>query len=257
MGELILEFVESGKARRIDPGKACIYGVKLLGEHSRNSPPHNNTYPLSTRKGALNLFEGARVYVNHNDGDKQGQTRPYEQSMGVLKNIREGGDGLYGDWHFPPRHPLAANVLWDAQNAEAGLAFSINATAGKIRMSGGRKVIESLEQVHSVDLVSRGATVRSLFESLQPDRRRTPDHRRLKKLSEKWDARLDGIHEAFKKGMLNDALRTALLAADDAAEVRELLEEARAAHESRRPYAGVIVPDTIRDGRSLARWACY
>jgi hypothetical protein len=36
MGQHILEYVESGKARMIDPANACIYGVKILGPESKN-----------------------------------------------------------------------------------------------------------------------------------------------------------------------------------------------------------------------------
>src|SRR6516162_178144 len=136
MGERILEYVEGTPQGRIDRSKAAIFGVKVLGEQSANPPPHNNTYPVAVRRASVKLFENARVFVDHPGRADAGQTRPYQDAMGVIRNVREVGDGLRGDWLFPPKHPLAENVLWDAEHASGGLAFSINATAGRIRMDG-------------------------------------------------------------------------------------------------------------------------
>ena len=168
MSERILEYFQTGPIakERIDRDQGVIRGVKFLGVESRNPPPHNNSYPIEMRRASEKLLEGAQIYVNHPPRDQGEKTRDYQEKMGVARNIHESGEGLVGDWHFPPKHALADTVLWDAANNQAGLSFSINATAGKIRFDGGRKIVESLEALHSIDLVTRGATTTSLFESV-------------------------------------------------------------------------------------------
>jgi hypothetical protein len=248
MSERILEYVQGTPQGRIDPGKAAIYGVKILGEQSANPPPNNNSYPLEMRRASVRLFENSRVFVDHPGRGEGGQTRPYQDAMGLIRNVREAGDGLRGDWHFPPRHPLAENVLWDAEHAGHGLAFSINATAGKVRMDGDRKVIESLERVNSVDLVSRGATVKGLFESRRDTPRRPPAPllpRPPVKLTGLFAARLRAIDAAIDQGRYSRSLRESIRNAASETALEQILERAGVA----------FVPRHVVDGRSLAAWA--
>ncbi len=166
----LLEFVQSEKlpADRIDREKGCLRGVRLLGERSANAPPFNHVYPRSTREAALYLFEGVRVNCDHPDPDKASQTRSVRDGMGFITNVREAGDGLYGDWHFNPAHELAANVCWEAANNPRGIAFSINGQSGSKRRSDDGMIVEAIDALSSVDLVSRGATTNGLFESQRP-----------------------------------------------------------------------------------------
>jgi hypothetical protein len=241
MSTTILEYVAGPPAGKIDPGKAAIYGVKILGEQSANPPPHNNFYPIQTRRASAKLFENIRVFLNHPARENAAGTRPYQDAMGLLVNVREAGDGLRADWLFPPKHPLAENVLWDAQHAENGLAFSINAEADKIRFDGDRKVIEKFARVNSVDLVSRGATVSGLFESRRPPVVVEP--RPPLKLTGIYAARLAAIDRALDAGKWTKALRESLAKASTEREIDRLLER-----------AGVGVPGYVRDGKTLAQW---
>jgi hypothetical protein len=250
----ILEYVESGIIRpeRIDRAAGIIRGVKLLGPKSANPPPHNNEYPLEMRQRSTGILEGGRIYVNHPGRADAGQTRPYEEAMGVARNVRESGDGLVGDWHFPPKHPLAESVCWDAQNNPTGLAFSINATAGKIRFENGRKIIESLEALHSIDLVSRGATTRSLFEGLRArESRRDPPARPAAlpglpvRLSGILAARLEAVDRCISAGKYSKRLCESLCNAATEREIERLLDRAGV----------IVVPSWVRDGRTLARWS--
>jgi hypothetical protein len=163
----LLEHTFGPAALRVDPERCIVYGVKILGEKSRNAPPKNNVYPRSTREGAARLFEGAPVGINHPPLTQRNEVRPVQEFNGLLRNVRESGSGLYGDWHLNPEHPSTKQFLWDAQNNPKNIAFSINAEAGTFRPSAGGRIVESIAQVYSVDLVSRGATTRGLFESEQ------------------------------------------------------------------------------------------
>ncbi len=163
----LLEFVQGGKpdAADIDRENGCIRGVKLLGEASRNPPPSNHVYPRSTREAAIPLFEGAAVCVDHPAPDEVSRTRSYRDGMGVIRNVREKGDGLYGDWFFNPKHALAEQVFWDAINSPKGPGFSINGNAGAKRHTDVGMVVESIDSLTSIDLVSRPATTAGLRES--------------------------------------------------------------------------------------------
>ncbi|MGH8356226.1 MAG: hypothetical protein ACRESF_01920 [Pseudomonas sp.] len=194
----LLEFVQSsGDKLPIDRAKGIIRGVKLLGEESANPPPNNNFYPRQTRERAILLFEGRRVCINH--PDDYNRTRPYQDGMGKMVGVREGGDGLYGDWHFPPGHPLAESVFWDAENNPGGLGFSINGQAGNKRQEGSRVVVEEIASVESIDLVSRPATTKGLYESQR--RKDKPMKKKLRVLIEELKARRPG----YARGLLEAA----------------------------------------------------
>jgi hypothetical protein len=157
-----------GQKLRVDRERGIIYGVKVLGERSANPAPDDNEYPLATRAQAIQVLEGMRGCVDHPPRGKEGQTRPYADNMGVHRNLHEGGDGLYGDYHFNPKHPSAEQLCWDAENAPHLLGFSINARGRTKQGQGhGRCVIESIVNPNSIDLVSRAATTKGLFESRQ------------------------------------------------------------------------------------------
>jgi hypothetical protein len=242
MAERILEYVQA-QPTRIDRAAGRIHGVKLLGEESRNPAPHNNSYPFATRKKAIPLFESARVYIGHPPRSEAGECRRYEDGMGMIRSVEEKGDGLYGTWCFPPKHPLAESVLWDAEHNPAGLGFSVNGTAGKIRMENGRKIIESFETLHSLDLVTRPATNRSLFESRRSDPPRRPSAPLpAGPLTGIHRVRLEAVDRLIDGGMYSRRLRESICKASEQ-EIDRLLEN-----------LGVGVPSYVRDAKSLARW---
>ena len=87
---------------------------------------------------ALPLYEGMRVNVDHVD---PGQRRSLRDRIGLIKNVTLKEDGLYGDFHFNPKHALAEQIAWDAENAPQNLGFSHDTrggTAKRRRQSDGR-----------------------------------------------------------------------------------------------------------------------
>lgn len=164
----VVQLLESTFGERklvVDREKCIVKGVKILGPKSRNQPPHNNEYPRTTRERAVQVLEGGRSFVNHDDA-KSRATRRYQDSFGTHTNVREEGDGLYSDFHYNPKHPIAEQFLWDAENAPHNVGFSI-ATNGRKRVSGGVAVVEEIlfdRNAHSIDLVCKGATTNSISE---------------------------------------------------------------------------------------------
>ena len=150
---------------RVDRTAGVIRGVKLIGFESRN----NRIYPAKVLKEAVHLYEGAKVNIDHPDRGPS-QERKYSDRFGAIKNVRfVEGQGLYGDFHFNPHHPMTEQVLWDAENNPEALGFSHNATLRLGKPQGGKEVIESIIQIRSMDLVADPATTTSLFESQDMD----------------------------------------------------------------------------------------
>jgi hypothetical protein len=143
-----------------DAANGVIKGVKILGLESRNG----RTYDREAVRGAIGLYEGARVNVNHPEGSAT-QPRDYRDRLGHLENVRQEADGsLRGDLKYNPKHPLAEQLNWDAANAPQNVGLSHN-IQGKTRQRNGKATVESIERVLSVDLVADPATTSSLFES--------------------------------------------------------------------------------------------
>ena len=82
----------------------------------------------------------------------------------MIRTVKAGGDGLFADFHFNPKHALAEQLLWDAERAPENVGFSHNVEARTTRR-GDRVVVEAITRVQSVDLVADPATTRGLFEA--------------------------------------------------------------------------------------------
>lgn len=158
--ENVLEFCDlASPQRKIDKENGVVSGVKILGVKSRN----NRVYPLATLRDAAPLYENAKVNVNHPDGSPN-ESRKYQDRVGSIKNVTLQENGLYGDFHFNPKHPLAEQMLWDAEKAPENFGFSHNVEA-VVRLENGAQVVDKIVRVRSVDLVADPATTSGLFES--------------------------------------------------------------------------------------------
>ena len=118
---------------------------------------------------AVEKYEGAKVNINHPLGNDPAQPRAYQDRFGVIRRARfVEGQGIFGDCHFNPQHPQAAQVCWDAVHHPGALGFSHNALLRLGPLSDGKQIIEEILDVRSMDLVADPATTTSLFEQLQP-----------------------------------------------------------------------------------------
>ena len=160
MTETLQELFDSRGVRMgVDRLAGVIRGVKILGLESRNG----RTYLPEALAAAAPLYEGAKVNVNHPKGGPAGP-RDYQDRIGVIRAVKAGGDGLFADFHFNPKHALAEQLLWDAERAPENVGFSHNVEARTTRR-GDRVVVEAITRVQSVDLVADPATTRGLFEA--------------------------------------------------------------------------------------------
>jgi hypothetical protein len=158
----LIEYADSrGRTLAVDAAAGIIRGVKVVGHESKNG----RTYTREALRAAIDMYEGAKVNVNHPAG-QGGQPRDYRDRIGSLRNVREESDGLYADLHYNPEHANAKQLAWDAQNAPENLGLSHN-TYGRTTTKNGRTIVEAIFKVHSVDLVADPATVKGLFEGEQ------------------------------------------------------------------------------------------
>ena len=161
MNEMLQEFVDSrGQSMRVDREAGILRGVKVLGMESRNG----RSYLPEALAAAAGLYEGAKVNVNHARGTSAGP-RDYQDRIGTIQDVSSRPDeGLFGDFHFNPKHAIAEQLIWDAEHAPENVGFSHNVEARTAR-KGDRVVVEAITRVLSVDLVADPATTRGLFES--------------------------------------------------------------------------------------------
>lgn len=163
MTDHLQEFTDSrGVSLRVDRTLGVVRGIKILGLRSRNG----REYSSDALTRAVGLYEGAKVNVNHPKGHPLAP-RDYQERIGVVRNVQHRtGEGLFGDFHFNPKHPLAEQLAWDAEHAPENVGFSHNVQA-RLNRQGESTSVEEIVRVHSVDLVADPATTRGLFESTE------------------------------------------------------------------------------------------
>ncbi len=169
MQESIQEFMcTPGCNIKIDREQGILHGIKIIGTQSRNG----RVYPNNTLREAMPLYENTKVNLDHPEGNPR-QPRSYQDRFGLIRNVRlKENDGLYGDFRFNPKHPLAEQLLWDAENAPENVGFSHNVEA-IIRREDTNVIVEKIVSVRSVDIVTDPATTSGLFESENDDTAQT------------------------------------------------------------------------------------
>ena len=155
-----------------------IKGVKLLGRESTNLG--GTLYTDRAWETAKGLYEGAAVNVDHPEGAKggapsganAGKPRSVASKFGKLQTVEvRQGEGVFGDLVYNPKHPLADSIKWFAEHMPDALGFSHHAY-GRTRKATSRDpkgfslVVETIEQVKSVDLVNDSATTKGFFEQV-------------------------------------------------------------------------------------------
>lgn len=147
----------SGQTLSVDKEKGVIPGIKIIGLTSKNG----YDYSHKALSEAAKLYEGKQVNCDHIRGSTE---RKASDRFGKLLNVRVGNDGLYADLHYLKSHPMANMVVEAAERMPDAFGFSHHAVGNGSEKSG-RKVIESITRVRSVDLVADPATTKGLFES--------------------------------------------------------------------------------------------
>lgn len=158
--ESLVEFVTGVPGAKVDAEAGVVRGVKILGLESQNG----RSYDRSAIGKAKGLYEGAKINIDH--PATPGTPRGTRDRFGVLREVNERSDGLYGDVHYLKSHPMAGPFCEAAERMPSMMGFSHN-IEGKTARRDGKTIVEEITKVRSVDLVSDPATTRGLFESQQ------------------------------------------------------------------------------------------
>lgn len=145
----------------VDREGGWIRGVKVLGRVSENG----REYLPSAMQDAARLYEGCEVNIDHPDPKDATRNRGVLEGWGKLTNIVVREDGVYGDLRYLREHPHTP-VLLERIDGGFGIGLSHNAE-GRGRREKGKLLVENITRVRSVDLVTRPATNRNLFESAE------------------------------------------------------------------------------------------
>jgi hypothetical protein len=185
----------------VDEAAGVLRNVKIIGLKSANG----RRYDPAAIAAARDQYEGRKSYTDH--ATKAGE-RSVRDTFGWFENVKPGPDGARGDYHvLNPKEDLAVRLFAAAKKNPSLYGFSHHAK-GRVKRVNGEDVVESIEEVYSVDLVDRPATTKGLRESRQP-----------MKLRDYYRAIADGIIEARHaplKGLLVKLLEMDMAGVPDA-----------------------------------------
>lgn len=157
------EAVELSPGLRIDEDAGVVFGVKILGNVSRNGL----TFPSATRAAAHKLMEGAHVNWDHRP--KGAKETSLSSRFGWLTNVREDVDAncTRADLNYLKGHKEVPLFLSIAKQRPQACGFSIlgGAKPGP-KDAEGRIIVEQITKVDSFDLVADPANTLGLREAM-------------------------------------------------------------------------------------------
>lgn len=146
------EFVE-------DDGKRMVRNVVMLGPVSS----HGYVYKQEAMAKAVTggLYENVRIFINHS---REG--RDLMQLAGIFREARHEDGKVKGTAHLLDDD--YGRKFWNiAQNMPEAAGCS-HVADGRMVKEGGKRYVEEITKVHSVDLVVQGATTQNVFEGGEP-----------------------------------------------------------------------------------------
>lgn len=200
----LFEVVAAGKVR-VDREAGIIFGVKMLGQVSVNThdtPGVDRTeYTDAAMADALPLYEGLPAYIDHAGPGQTRSVRSAENAVGKWREVQHRrGDGYYGNLKLLKSHPMATRLMEAAESDDLNDLFTCSHHAyGQSSVKGRTLVVTKIPRVKSVDIVTSGGTVRSLFEASQTMKTTT-----IRQLWESVEARLDEGKRAKVRQLLED-----------------------------------------------------
>lgn len=162
--ETLIETVYSDSPK-VNREAGVVAGVRILGASSKNG----REYSEQAMQQAATIYEGLGVNVNHPDRKNASVERGVGDGIGWLSGVKYIPEqkAVVGDLNILKEHPLAGLLFEAAERNPKRFGLSHNAE-GRMGTKGGKRVVESIESVRSVDIVQTPATNTGLFESEEP-----------------------------------------------------------------------------------------
>jgi hypothetical protein len=142
-------------ADAVDEAAGLIRNVALCGLVSEN----DRDYPAAVHARDHGKYDGAKVFFDHTD-ERTG--RKFRDWVGVVRAPRAAATGSFGTLELFKSDPNVPKLLEAAKKCPDKFGMSHVAMC-KTRRENGRDVVESIDAVESVDIVTDPATVKGLF----------------------------------------------------------------------------------------------
>lgn len=171
----LTESANSSDPHDVDREAGIIRHVKVLGATSPNChglDVQGTDYSRPAMEAALSHYDDRQVYVDHPPRSNPKIERSTRDLAGTLRSPVLEADGIYADFHFLPNTEDGKRIADIAEKMPNKFGLSHNAD-GSGAIKGGRYVIESIDAVRSVDIVTRPATTKGLYESQEPGMSKT------------------------------------------------------------------------------------
>ena len=198
-----------------------VNNVSLLGQVSKNG----YSYAKTAMREAVSLYEGVQAFINHPSVNEIKQNRRDVRNLaGKFVNARfdEVNTRVKGDFVGLPNEN--GKLFVDIAESMPKIAGTSQNASGRFALIDGKKVVESITKVYSVDLVANPATNNGLFETENHKENTIMEDYNLIKLDELKIRRKD-LHEAI----LNEGIESGKKSRDD--EVKKLTEEKKVAEQ--------------------------
>ncbi len=209
---------------------------------------HGYTYSDKALNQLVEMYQGIEVNIDHPSRDNPAAERSVLDGFGVLENARLGTDGVYADLRYFDKHQSTPLILERAEDHPNTFGCSHTA-GGDLVGSGDEMCVESMDIVHSVDLVGRPATNKGLFESQEEGTMKTTLRELFTKASPKHATALIEMMDG-----LADVGAEIELAAEDETNPAEAVGEALAKEATKLFLAPKISPkDTGKQIAELAK----
>jgi hypothetical protein len=153
-------------AGAVDRAQGIVRNVRLVGPVSAS---WGRRYPVHVLAAAVSKFAGVPSNLGHHFEYQSGQPLPVppEKVFGKILGPRVHGDGLNGDLKYIAAHQFATPFTWACENEPTAYSFSplMNVRWEPQKDRDGFLVAAEIVQVLSVDVVDKGGTTESVFES--------------------------------------------------------------------------------------------
>jgi len=169
-GEFNVSLKEALSEASVDKSRGIIRRV-MIGKRESQNP---RVYSDQALDDLARLAEGASMYFNHStesEEEDHGGVRDVRNLAGVYRNARRDGGPAFADLHvFEQFRPFLFAI---AEAKPAGVGLSLDSPYGGYTITPGRNggddVVDGLSILASIDLVSRAAMAKNLFEAAGSD----------------------------------------------------------------------------------------
>jgi len=155
------EFTGCFREISIDSAANVIRNVALVGQISKNG----RRYTKAALQGGAELYNNVRVYLDHpHREDERRGWRSVRDLAGKIENARFDGQKIRGNIQLLNNE--GGKLTFELANRMPEIAGMSHNAFGKYHRENGQEVVESIERVVSVDVVTEPATNDGFFENV-------------------------------------------------------------------------------------------